>query len=153
MDAMVAAEEHTMNEYEALTHAIHAHGDEKDKAGELYIEHPMAVAAALADKGSRFTVPALLHDVIEDTNYELEFGLDMDAERNVKLLTRYPTEQYAEYINKVCTSTVACYVKLADLWHNTLPEREWSGSERLRPRYDNAKARIWLALGTEWWPS
>jgi len=55
--------------------AHEAHRDVRRKSGELYILHPLAVARIVADEiglGSKGVAAALLHDVVEDTDYSLE---------------------------------------------------------------------------------
>ena len=55
--------------------ANEAHGDQKRKSGEPYIIHPLAVATILFDElgmDMPSVAAALLHDVVEDTQYELD---------------------------------------------------------------------------------
>ncbi|MBT4737611.1 MAG: HD domain-containing protein, partial [Flavobacteriales bacterium] len=55
--------------------AVNAHKDIRRKSGEPYIYHPIAVAHIAAKEiglGSTSIVCALLHDVVEDTDYEIE---------------------------------------------------------------------------------
>ncbi|MFH0760177.1 MAG: RelA/SpoT family protein [Bacteroidota bacterium] len=59
----------------AYTFAIKAHGGEKRKSGEPYVMHPIAVARIVSEEiglGTRSIVGALLHDVVEDTEYALD---------------------------------------------------------------------------------
>lgn len=59
----------------AFNLAMEAHKDVRRKSGEPYIYHPLAVAYITAkeiDLGSTSIVCALLHDVVEDTDYTLE---------------------------------------------------------------------------------
>jgi (p)ppGpp synthase/HD superfamily hydrolase len=156
-----------MNRYDALKHAVKAHAGEVDKCGQPYILHPIAVAEALEPLATVQAVPdqayedavivALLHDVLEDTDYELdadEFQLSQWSA--LFTITHRPEQTYAEYIDGICTSMIAPLVKLADLWHNLRPERlaclptkERASLER---RYLKARDRIWEALGYRWWP-
>lgn len=154
-----------MNRYEALKHAVKAHGKELDKCGELAVLHPIAVADAVEGADTlnieSHVVVALLHDVIEDTGYRLP-ALDLRQERALGLVTRTVAETYREYIERICAeryrdvAEIAMYVKLADLWHNLSPERQscLPEDERkgLEKRYLKARDRIWEALGYEWWP-
>jgi (p)ppGpp synthase/HD superfamily hydrolase len=152
-----------VNRYEALKHAVKAHGKELDKCGELAVEHPMAVAESLAAAGSHedAVVVGFLHDVWEDTNYELR-GLSDRQRLALELVTRKPKQTYGDYITMICCEQyrdvreVAGLVKLADLRHNLSPERQdcLSEGERkgLEKRYLKARDRIWEALGYEWWP-
>ncbi len=58
----------------AFTIANEQHGDQKRKSGEPYIIHPIAVCDILVDLGMDWQslVAALLHDVVEDTDYTIE---------------------------------------------------------------------------------
>ncbi|MCT6870111.1 MAG: HD domain-containing protein, partial [Apibacter sp.] len=55
--------------------AKEAHKDQRRKTGEPYIYHPLAVAKIVADEiglGATSIACALLHDVVEDTQYTIE---------------------------------------------------------------------------------
>ncbi|MFO8001249.1 MAG: bifunctional (p)ppGpp synthetase/guanosine-3',5'-bis(diphosphate) 3'-pyrophosphohydrolase [Marinilabilia sp.] len=55
--------------------ANEAHRGVRRKSGELYVLHPLAVARIVADEiglGAKGIAAALLHDVVEDTDYTLE---------------------------------------------------------------------------------
>jgi len=55
--------------------AVEAHADQRRKTGEPYIFHPIAVAKIVAYEiglDSTAIVSALLHDVVEDTEYTIE---------------------------------------------------------------------------------
>ena len=59
----------------AFTFAKQAHGDEKRLDGDPYIMHPLAVARIVCGEmglGSTSICAALLHDVVEDTEYTVE---------------------------------------------------------------------------------
>ena len=59
----------------ALDTAVDAHKDQRRKSGEPYILHPIAVAKIVADDiglGAPSIAAALLHDVVEDTNYSID---------------------------------------------------------------------------------
>ena len=52
-----------------------AHKDQRRKSGEPYIFHPIAVAKIVAEEiglGATSIAAALLHDVIEDSDYTYE---------------------------------------------------------------------------------
>lgn len=158
-----------MNRYEALKHAVKAHAGQVDKCGQPYILHPIAVAEVfdrspatyLARTGPETVedavIVALLHDVLEDTDYELDADWFSVAQWvALFMLTRRPEQTYDEYIGGICSGIVAPVVKLADLWHNLQPERmaclPESEQRSLEKRYLKARDRIWEALGYEWWP-
>ncbi len=59
----------------AFTIALEAHKDMRRKSGEPYIFHPLAVAEICVEEiglGTTSVIAALLHDVVEDTDIELE---------------------------------------------------------------------------------
>ena len=59
----------------AFNFAVDAHNEMRRKSGEPYIYHPIAVAHIVAKEiglGATSIVCALLHDVVEDTDYEIE---------------------------------------------------------------------------------
>jgi RelA/SpoT family (p)ppGpp synthetase len=69
---------------EALELAITLHADQFRKSGDPYVVHPIAVAAITASFSADETmvIAALLHDVVEDTEYAIEqieaqFGKDV----------------------------------------------------------------------------
>lgn len=160
-----------MNRYEALKHAVKAHAGQTDKCGQPYVLHPIAVAEVfdhdglptyVFDIGTATTedavVVALLHDVLEDTNYDLpSIALNAEQRQALKAITRASADSHTEYIDCLIEmSPLAMVVKLADLWHNLQPERQdcLPAKERasLEKRYLKARERIWEALGYEWWP-
>ncbi|AZQ62910.1 bifunctional (p)ppGpp synthetase/guanosine-3',5'-bis(diphosphate) 3'-pyrophosphohydrolase [Flammeovirga pectinis] len=60
---------------EAFLFATEAHKDMRRKSGEPFIYHPVAVATIAAEEiglGTTSIISALLHDVVEDTEYTLE---------------------------------------------------------------------------------
>ena len=154
-----------MKRYEALKHAVKAHAGQVDKCGQPYILHPIAVAEALEVSAEWIISPdrdnaavvALLHDVWEDTDYDLPIGdLHYEQVEALQLLTRQTDETFADYIAALADSPFAATVKLADLWHNLQPERLMclpsAEALSLSRRYWKARDRIWEALGYEWWP-
>lgn len=171
-----------MNRYEALQHATKAHGPETDWCGKLYVFHPMAVADrvekhwrdldAVNDIGlmahgdgalsvESGIIVALLHDVWEDTDYDLsDAGLTVPQQDALDGVTRWPTETYREYIEKAAGDTLSTIVKLADLSHNISDERKENLNDaqlehaaRLeKSRYIPSRDRLWDALGQDWWP-
>ena len=105
----------------ALRLCFDAHKDQTDKTGLPYVFHPFHLAEQMKDELT--TVCALLHDVIEDTDYTLEDLAELGYPREVtdalKLLTHDPEVPYFDYVRAISENPVAKAVKLADLAHNS----------------------------------
>lgn len=105
----------------ALSLAFLAHSAQVDKAGLPYILHPLHLAEQMDDEIS--TTVALLHDVVEDTDYTLEILEDLGFPpfvlQPLALLTHTHGTPYMDYIRKLSHDPVARRVKLADLRHNS----------------------------------
>lgn len=112
------------------------HRGQKRKSGEPYITHPVAVATILAEIGMTppTLVAALLHDVVEDTDYTMEqlthdFGPETAAlvDGVTKLdRVRYGSAAQAETLRKMVVAMSkdirVLLIKLADRLHNA---RTW----------------------------
>ena len=109
----------------ALSICYEAHKDAYDKSGAPYVFHPFYVAEQMKDEVT--TVVALLHDVVEDSDYTLEMlkeaGFGQDVVGAIALLTRtediHTDEEYMAYIMKIKENPIARAVKIADLTHNS----------------------------------
>lgn len=129
----------------ALKIAINAHDGQKDESGEDYILHPLTVMTYCKTTPQRVT--AILHDVVEDTDVILEDlekgGFPPEIIDAVDAMTHRPNESNTEYWQRVCENEIATAVKLADIKHNTLPERmddlEPERKAWLTKKYSNAK--------------
>ena len=105
-----------------------------------YIFHPFHLAEQMDDEYA--VCVALLHDVLEDTDYPrealaAEFPKEvMDA---VDLLTHEKGVPYLEYVEKIRPNPLAKKVKLADLTHNTdstrMPLDGPAAQRRLEEKY------------------
>ena len=105
----------------AMKLAYEAHQGQLDKCGLPYIFHPFHLAEQM-DTEETVTV-ALLHDVVEDTNYTLEdlqkMGFPHAVMEALALLTHDPSVPYMAYVERLKTNPIARSVKLADLTHNS----------------------------------
>ena len=112
---------YTEQTVKALRLCYEAHKGQYDKSGVPYVFHPLHLAEQMDDEDS--IVAALLHDVVEDTDYSLEdlrrMGFPPRALEAVALLTHDPAEPYLDYVARVKTNPLAKAVKLADLRHNS----------------------------------
>jgi guanosine-3',5'-bis(diphosphate) 3'-pyrophosphohydrolase len=118
----------------AYVYAMKAHGNQKRESGEAYFNHPLEVAAILADmKLDDATIAAaLLHDTVEDTGATTEeigekFGPEIAALvdgltkiKQARPVTREATQ--AENLRKLLLAMSkdvrVLLVKLADRLHN-----------------------------------
>jgi (p)ppGpp synthase/HD superfamily hydrolase len=105
----------------ALKLCFKAHKDQVDKTDIPYVFHPFHLAEQMTDEIT--TVCALLHDVVEDTDYTLsdltEMGFPKEVTDALELLTHDPTVPYMDYVAAVAVNPVARAVKIADLKHNS----------------------------------
>ena len=121
----------------ALKIALKAHNGQQDKAGQPYILHPLRVMHQVNSLPAK--VVALLHDVVEDSEFTFEdldrAGFDPEILQAVRCLTKHPDEDYFAYLRRIAGNTLALQVKIADLKDNLdvtrLPEIELRDVERL----------------------
>ena len=120
----------------AYEFAALAHKDARRKSGEPYIFHPIAVAIIVAQEigmGATSITSALLHDVVEDTDYTVEYiskDFGPKVARVVKGLTKLSSidfqnsiesiqaENYRKIVNTMSEDIRVILVKLADRLHN-----------------------------------
>lgn len=125
----------------ALAIAVEAHKGQVDKNNKPYILHPMAVAAQLDDL--ELKTVAILHDTIEDTyvtaDYLIDKGIPKHLVELVELLTKPANEGYESYLRRIKDNPMAKKVKLADLAHNTSPERASGLNEERKKKYELAR--------------
>ena len=114
--------------------AKEAHQGVRRRSGEPYLLHPIAVAQIAVDEiglGVKSVVAALLHDVVEDTDYTVE---DMERMFGHKIATMVDgltkmsgvfnaeTSEQAEYFRKVLLTLSddvrVILIKIADRLHN-----------------------------------
>ena len=110
----------------AFNFAKQAHKGVRRLSGEPYIMHPIAVAQIACEEiglGSTSICSALLHDVVEDTDYTLEdlaaMGFGEPVIRALGLLTHDASVEYMDYVRAIKEDPIAKAVKLADLRHNS----------------------------------
>lgn len=105
----------------AMIISFRAHKDQKDKSGLPYVFHPFHLAEQMDDEDS--TVVALLHDVVEDTDWTLEelrvMGFSDEVLEALHLMTHEDDVPYMDYVRKIKSNPLATKVKLADLAHNS----------------------------------
>ncbi len=105
----------------ALKLCFEAHKDQLDKSGMPYVFHPFHLAEQMETEETVIT--ALLHDVVEDTQYTLEdireMGFSGDVINALALLTHNDGTEYMDYVRAIKENEIAKAVKKADLKHNS----------------------------------
>ena len=127
----------------AMQIAYEAHHGQKDKCGMPYIFHPYHLAEQMEDEYA--VCVALLHDVLEDTDYPREaLAAEFPPEvmSALDLMTHEKGVPYLEYVEKIKPNPLAKSVKLADLTHNSdstrLPLDGADVQRRLEEKYRKA---------------
>ena len=105
----------------ALKLCFQAHKEQLDKSGMPYVFHPFHLAEQMPDEDC--TVVALLHDVMEDTEYGVEdlrsLGFSDAVLTALMLMTHDDDTLYLDYVARLKINPIARTVKLADLKHNS----------------------------------
>ena len=105
----------------ALKLSFEAHKNQVDKSGMPYVYHPFHLAEQMETEDT--VVVALLHDVVEDTDYTLDdiraMGFPNGVVDALSLLTHDETVPYMDYVAQIKNNPIAKAVKLADLKHNS----------------------------------
>jgi guanosine-3',5'-bis(diphosphate) 3'-pyrophosphohydrolase len=115
--------------------AADAHKDMRRKSGEPYIYHPLSVATIAAGEiglGTTSIVCALLHDVVEDTEYSLEDIRDLFGDKIVLIIdgltkikgifdqktASVQAENFKKLLLTLSDDVRVILIKLADRLHN-----------------------------------
>ena len=105
----------------ALKLCFEAHKEQLDKSGMPYVFHPFHLAEQMPDEDC--TIVALLHDVMEDTDYGVEdlraLGFSEVVLTALTLMTHDDDTPYLDYVAVLKSNPLARTVKLADLKHNS----------------------------------
>jgi (p)ppGpp synthase/HD superfamily hydrolase len=116
----------------------------RDQTGELYVTHALDVAQAIGPDATVFELStAVLHDVLEDTDWTMDdlenSGVEATILEAVATLTRRPGEEDEDFAGRICATpgdvgVIAQRVKLADLTVNLATAR----SDEERERYERS---------------
>ena len=129
--------------------AMEAHAGVRRKSGELYIFHPLEVARIAVEEmglGATSIICALLHDVVEDTEYELK---DIEAQFGIKVAkiidgltkikgafvdngTSAQAENYRKMLLTISEDIRVVLVKIADRLHNMRTLESMSREKQLK---------------------
>jgi len=104
----------------SLEIALKAYSGQKDKAGKTYILHPLRIMAKMETEEEMAV--ALLHDVIEDSDYTsddlLSEGIPSAIVEAVQLLSKVGNESYDQFVDRVSENPLASKIKIADIEDN-----------------------------------
>lgn len=103
----------------AIALAVDAHAGQIDKAGATYIRHPLRVMSQMETPQER--VVAVLHDVVEDTEYTpamIEDEFYKEIRDAVEALTKQDGESYSDFVKRAAANDIARKVKIADIEDN-----------------------------------
>ena len=133
----------------AMKLCFEAHKDQVDKSGRPYVFHPIHLAEQMTNELTAVT--ALLHDVVEDSDYTLadlgEMGFPATVLDALAMLTHDDGSAYLEYVARLKTNPIARAVKLADLRHNSDLTRLDHVDEKALARVEKYRKAIELLEG------
>ena len=132
----------------AFNLAVEAHKDMRRKSGEPYIYHPIAVARISAKEiglGSTSIVCALLHDVVEDTEYSLKDIKDLFGQKVAQIIdgltkiqdvfdknVSMQAENFRKMLLTLSDDVRVILIKLADRLHNMRTLDNMTKSKQLK---------------------
>src|SRR5210317_591214 len=133
----------------AFNLAVDAHKDMRRKSGEPYIYHPLEVARIAAGEiglGTTSVICALLHDVVEDTEYTLSdirtlFGDTVtriiDGLTKIEEIFEHPSssaqaENFRKMLMTLSVDVRVILIKLADRLHNMRTLDAMPGDKQLK---------------------
>ena len=141
-----------MNLERAIEIAQEAHKGVKDKGGHDYIHHPIRVMHAMSNDQEK--IVAILHDVVEDSDWTFERlkeeGFEDSVIESLRCVTKYSEEEdYQEFIKRAATNKIATKVKMADIEDNldlsrlgTLTEKDLTRIEKYKKALQYLKALV-----------
>jgi (p)ppGpp synthase/HD superfamily hydrolase len=117
---LVDEEAHAVTLEDAIAAAAKLHRGQRDKAGAVYVLHPLRVMMAVETEQAQ--ILAVLHDTVEDAGWEAlrqhVGALPSWLEEGLDALSRRSGETYDDFIARVDRHPLARIVKLADLADN-----------------------------------
>lgn len=139
----------------AMRITVGAHAGAEDKAGQPYLNHALRVAQIVSRAGGSVAqvCAALLHDVVEDTDWTLdglaEAGMPEEVLGLVAALTHVDGQSNDDYYAQILRAPGALLIKAADIQDNTDPERlalldEFTAA-RLEKKYAHARDVLGLS--------
>ena len=121
----------------AIEIAVEAHRGQIDKAGKIYILHPMRVM--LRGQNETEQIVGILHDVVEDTPITIDMlrqeGFSEEVLAALTCITKDKGEDYGHFIDRVLTNPLATQVKLYDIEDNLNRDRIPNPTEQDEARF------------------
>jgi (p)ppGpp synthase/HD superfamily hydrolase len=106
----------------AISITAKAFEDKLDKGGQPYILHCLYVMHN-TEGDEDVKCAAVMHDLVEDTDYTLEklliIGFSYKTVELLRFLTHVKGVSYEDYIQPIIASQEATRIKLTDLEHNS----------------------------------
>ena len=105
----------------AIEIAVEAHKGQVDKGGQPYILHPLRVMMSVSGESEK--IVAVLHDVIEDSDWTfdwlLEEGFCIEVIEALKSVTKESEDEgYDLFVQRAMQNPIGRKVKIADLRDN-----------------------------------
>lgn len=107
----------------AITLVSKAFEGRKDKGGKYYVLHCLHVMFQMNIDDEELMTIAVLHDLIEDTDYSIEnlraMGFSERVLKGVDDLTHKDDEPYMDYIRRTAGNPDSREIKKEDIKHNS----------------------------------
>jgi len=134
----------------AVAIAAEAHSGQVGKAGVPYLFHPLILMLKMSNNEAR--IVAVLHDVVEDSNWTLDQlrkeGFSELVLEAVNSVTKKQDETYEEFVLRAGTNSIGRSVKLADLKDNCNLSRIPHPTQKDRDRIVKYERAILQLKGT-----
>lgn len=128
----------------AIVIAATAHAGQRDKAGAPYILHPLRVMLRMRSEEER--IVAILHDVVEDTDWTFDRlyaeGFERQVVEAIDSVTKRESEAYDDFVDRAGRNTIGSRVKLADLEDNADVSRIAQPTEKDHQRIAKYRSAI-----------
>lgn len=135
----------------AIAIAAAAHAGATDKGGQPYILHPLRVMLAVDSTEAK--IAAVLHDVVEDTDWTLarlyQEGFSETVLQALDALTRRENEDYLVFVRRARINPISRQVKIADLTDNMDLSRLPSPTARDLDRIKKYKAAVAVLISDD----
>ncbi len=137
----------------AMKLCFKAHKNQVDKAGIPYVFHPISLAERFGEGREAETCVALLHDVLEDTDYTVDdiraVGMSEEVIEALLLLNHNPKVEYMDYVRHLSKNNIARHVKICDLQHNSNLSRLETVTEKDLKRVEKYKEALRILFEVE----